>query len=175
MFFAAFLLLAYLKKSDAQCATQINIQRLIDELSLMETDTTSNFQKLYIQDSLIDLIKYKYEYLSNVKKYEIALQSKDRAERIQNYRVIMEYPYYKVKNGIFGVCFYNLYLDAARNLIFELRGNLDALNKINIVPSASGELFGLLKLEIENAGGHWDKGEIVPMSELMIRGARDKH
>jgi hypothetical protein len=123
----------------------------------------SELDKLVFEDSLLDLLRIHYEYLSYESKFKLCDKIQNENSKIILYKTIRCYPYYTVKNAYYGMQFYKLYIKATRDLIreYHLQGNLMELYNLNIVPGAAIDTYGFLRSAIEALGGIWDKGEIV--------------
>jgi hypothetical protein len=147
-------------------------------LSAISTNRNSDkpeLDKLITEDSLLNLLRLHYDYLSHESKFKLAGKIQDKARKIILYRTVRLYPYYTTKHQYYGMKFYLLYIDATRDLIseYQLQGSLDELYNLDIVPSARVYSYGFLRSAIEALGGVWDKGEIID-PESTRRGTRHK-
>jgi hypothetical protein len=153
----------------------IDVQFVLQSIDSINNTTLSEFDKLTAKDSLFDLLRFHYDYLSYKTKFELAKNTQNKEDRIMHIKRVTRYPYYLVSSPFYyGYRFFNLYIDATRALIYEYRGNLEELNKITIVPGAFEHVALPLKLEIEAAGGKWTRGEIYLDPEIKKRGNRFK-
>jgi hypothetical protein len=159
----------------SQVHKPIDVAQVTSEIEQNSLRDTSMYEKLRIQDSLFQLLRIHYEYLSYKAKYEYAVINPDKNERIISYRRIKNFPYYIIHVPFYGIELSELYRKATRNLIYEYRGNLEALKHLEIVPSMRNTLYGILRIEIEHAGGTWDRGEIPIPPDMLDFIEKSKH
>ncbi len=151
----------------SQVAKPIEPAKVASEIEKNLISDLPTYKKMRIQDSLMELQRYHYEYLSYKAKYELALVSQDKDERILAYKRIRNFPFYTVHVPFYGTEFAELYRKASRNLIYEYQGDLENLSSFVVIPSMQSTLYGFLKIEIEAAGGAWDRGDIPVPQEIL--------
>lgn len=143
--------------------TDSNVYEEIDLMSLLkEIDETKNNKtqspliRLKRLDSLYQLQRVHSAYLSLKVKYELSLITAEKETRLFLLRSIRAFPFYTIREPYYGSEIRDLYRKATRDLIYEYRGNLDELYRIDIVPCMQPILDGFLQIEIELAGGVWN-------------------
>jgi hypothetical protein len=85
---------------------------------------------------------------------------KNKKERIKLLKIARElrYYYYHGKNGPKAK---EIYYNSTKRLIKELEGDLEQLQKIEVIPALRILIYPWLTSAIERAGGQWDRGEIA--------------
>lgn len=163
------------EESYSQVYKPIETSKVAAEIDSNSTREIAIYDKLRIQDSLLELQRIHYTYLSYKAKYELAAVTPEKNERILLYKRIRSFPFYTVRQEFYGHELSELYRKATRDLIFEYRGDLTALINLDIVPSMRSTLYGFLRVEIEYAGGTWDKGEISLPQDVLLKSKRSKN
>lgn len=168
----AFFIYGYIGRSQHP----IQPNEISEAIALNKASEKSELEKLAIEDSLRNLMRYHYDYLSFECKYRFALIMEDQSEKIRLLQTIRTYPYYRVSSTYYGLNFYNLYHDATQELIrlYRSAGKLEELYKLDIVESARLDLYGYLRQSIEALGGVWNRGDFHD-PEMLTRGTRQKN
>jgi hypothetical protein len=145
----------------AQDFREIIPEEVLGIIAINAKSDLSDYEKLVVADSLYDLLKEHYEYLGYEAKFKLAKETKDSEVRIFLFKTIRNFPYYLANNSYYGYKFYDQYVRATYLLINEYkeRKDLQALYDLNIVPSATTDVYGMLRKAIEAIGGFWDKGD----------------
>ncbi len=168
------LLFSFLFSSNtfSQIERPIDVETVLQSITLNNNREVSEFDKLKTRDSLLEVLKIHYEFLSYTSKFVLALETKNKEDRVLLYKHIRNYPYYLVRLPFYSYRFFDLYVESTRKLIYEYKGDLEELNRLTIVPGASSQIVQYLKMAIESAGGKWTRGEIPVDPEMLIRGNR---
>ena len=155
------MLFGFIHHGYAQDFQEIVPEEVLANIALNNKSDLPDYERLAIADSLYDLLKEHYEYLSYEAKLKLAKETKDSEVRIFLLKTVRNFPYYLANNSYYGYKFYDQYVQATNLLINEYkeRKDLQALYDLNIVPSATTDLYGMLRKAIEAIGGFWDKGD----------------
>jgi hypothetical protein len=78
----------------SQIEKPVKVQDVLEHIDSIQNREGSEFEKLTIRDSLLEVLMIHYEYLSYTSKFELALQTKNKEDRILLYRHIRNYPFY---------------------------------------------------------------------------------
>lgn len=133
------------------CVLQLELDSLIESKS---SNSIEIIEKARIQKQKIDLQTFEI-YYRNYRIFEDVLKRQRILKSISSIQFYL-YSYSKEDK----VRASKLYHNSTRDLIFECRGDLDKLKNIEVHYSFRSSLYPFLKIEIEQAGGKWDKGEI---------------
>jgi len=143
--------------TDSKVYEEIDLMSLLKEIDEPKNNkTTPPLIRLKRLDSLYQLQRVHSEYLSLKTKYELFLITTEKEKRIFLLKSIRVFPFYTIREPYYGREIGDLYRKATRDLIREYRGNLEELNRIDIVPSMYFILVGFLEAEIKLAGGAGD-------------------
>jgi hypothetical protein len=154
-----FFLLA--QQVSAQIFQAIVPEEVVASLALNAKSNLPLYEKLRVEDSLYTLLREHYQYLSNEAKLKLGQETKDYDEKVILFKTVRNFRFYLAETSYYFYKFRAQYIKASNLLIteYKLHRDLQALYDLIIIPSASADLYGMLRSSIEACGGTWDRGD----------------
>jgi UDP-N-acetylglucosamine pyrophosphorylase len=87
----------------------IDVQFVLQSIDSINNTTLSEFDKLTAKDSLFDLLRFHYDYLSYKTKFELAKNTQNKEDRIMHIKRVTRYPYYLISSSFYFYKFYFIY------------------------------------------------------------------
>lgn len=131
----------------------------------------SQYKYLTLSDSIAHLIKDQTDYDFFQKSYYLAeYKFKNNVDEMDREAVeipmlrLRLYPYFSMSNAEYFYKFKDLHVNASHLLIkyYVKQNNIQKLIDLKVDPTFFSRVYPTLKNAIEQLGGVWDRGEILP-------------